>query len=449
MSEPTINPDDYIYGLNERPPWYALTVLGFQHLIKFALLLVCPVLILNTAQASAAVMQQVISISLICASLTTFLMALRNKIGAGCFIPAQASVSYFAIALLAAKIGGMALVFSTTIVAGILQIGWGLLLKFFKPIFDRATIGFIILMLGLWATLLGVSELFYPGNLGQLIVHGNFSQNSLLIKSSLIGFIALFLMLIFRLIHRTRISCILLGMLSGWLLALFSNQLLPEKLLAVKQAAWLNWPHFVLPHYQFQLQFILPLIFISLLASFELAALIVAIQNLEQHSWTAPNFQQIRRGNIIAGASLIGAGLLGGTPQSPVPGSIGDLIITGAHSRIIAYFYSIALLLLAFSPKLAFLALTVPAAVNGAAIVFMGATMIMKGFSLIEIENLAAHHLLAFCIAFLLGLGTDMLPSMYNHHSNPIPWFTNTALAVGLFSYLILRYLFSLGQANE
>lgn len=439
--------DNYLYGLADKPPFTTLLILGAQHLVKFSLLLICPVLIVSMANGSPLVASNVISMSLIAGAVATLLMAMRNKIGAGCFIPAQASVPFFAALLITAKIGGMPLVFGMTIVAGLLQCFISPLLGFFKKYLDQQIAGFIVLIFGMWAALLGVSELFRPGNLGQLLIHGSLTQlGPVLIKSSLIGFTALAIMIGLRLLKHMRLYCILIGMLVGWLLALAMGQLLPERVMLVKQASWFALPHFLpLSHFTFNWHLLLPFLAVAILASLEVFALIAVIQNLETKQWQT-DIQKISRGNLAAGIGVIFSGLLGGIAQSPIPGSIGDLIATGAHSRYIAFIYAPVLFVLAFCPKFAMIFLTIPAAVNGAAIVFMGAVMLMKGVELLQIDTLRDYQAHAFGLAFLLALSADIFPQIFLQSQSIFSWTTNYDLMIGLIVFIVLRLLFRLGQ---
>lgn len=433
----------YIYGTDCKPPAFILAGLGLEHFVKFSFLLICTQGIASAAGVSTLFTAQLISISLIAGALASLLMTWRAK----CFIPAQASVPFFILLLTAAKLGGMPAVLGTTLLAGALQCLYTPLFHFGKKIFDHATVGFIILMLGIWASLVGVSELFHPSNLGQLALRTSFSETAIKNQSALLGMIGLWIMLIMRLGKRSRLFCILFGMLIPWWIAYLLDLIPAEKILNISNAPWFALPHFSLPHYQFAWPLLAPTIIVAFLASSEVFALITIIfyseQKPEQEITT-----RVKRGNFAAGAGVFLSGLMGAVAQSPIPGSIGDLLLTGAYSRYIVYFYAPALCCLAFCPKLAMLMLTIPAAVNGAAVVFMGAVMIMYAFNWLRINQFSAAHLQAFSFAFLLGLATDILPRNYLANTPLLPWVTNSALAIGLFAYIILRYVFSQGQQN-
>ncbi len=63
-----------------------------------------------------------VSVSLIAAVISTLLMSCKRFFGAHRFIPSQISVSFFALSIMAAKIGGLPLVFGITIIGGLAQI---------------------------------------------------------------------------------------------------------------------------------------------------------------------------------------------------------------------------------------------------------------------------------------------------------------------------------------
>lgn len=439
--------DSYLYGITDKPPFFTVVLLGLQHLIKFSLLLMGPLLIINAANEPPAIALHVVSMSLIAGAIATLLMALRKTIGAGCFIPAQTSVPFFGALLMTAKIGGMPLVFGMTIVMGLLQCLLTPLFRYGKKIFDEQFVGFIILILGVWSAVLGVSELFHPRELGQLLVHTSLIKTGhLLPESSYIGLIALAIIIGMRLLQRGRLYCLLVGLLGGWLLAFVTGTILPKKIKLMTAAPWFAFPQLTpFPHFVFNWYLLFPLLLAAFIASFEAFALITTIENLESNHWQ-PNLQRARNGNLAAGIGVVISGLLGGIAQSPVPGSIGDLIATGAQSRCIAFVYAPALFLLAFSPKIAMFFLTIPAAVNGAAIVFIGGTMLMKGLEMLHLPICKDYQFHALSFAFIFALSIDTMPQLYLSNYPIFSWITNSDMAVGLIMLVLLRLLFKLGQ---
>ncbi len=253
-------------------------------------------------------------------------------------------------------------------------------------------------------------------------------------------------MIIMQLRATGRIYCILAGMLGGWMLAWIFNQISPERLAYLHKCSWFAWPHlFHNISYKFDAKLIPIAIIIGIVASFEIFAMIGTLQSTENPN--NPNLKQIAKGNIASGIGITISGIIGGVAQSPIPGSIGDLISTGVQTRLCAYTYSLFIFIIAFSPKLAILFLSIPAYVNGAAIIFMGSALILKGFDMCELNKLSPNQGLALSLALMIALATNIIPQ-YIHNidseNSIFSFITNPMLFAGVIAFITLTNLFKL-----
>lgn len=253
------------------------------------------------------------------------------------------------------------------------------------------------------------------------------------------------MIIIFNLSKKKRVYCILFGMICGWVAGYITGFIPMQRLIWLKNASWFSYPHLITNYsHHFDWRLILPFTIIALIANTEMFALVSTIQ-LENTKHI--NYRKVTIGNLIAGIGVIFSGLAGTMPQSPVSASIGDFLATSAYTRLTAYTYAIILVVLAFIPKFAYIFLTIPASVNGAAIVFMGATLVVYGLKLININKLPAITLKAFSFAFLSGLSVDIIPQFAQ--SNALRWFTNPALLIGVLVFFIAFFIFSLRNKYE
>lgn len=177
--------DHLIIHLDSQPNFVELFAIGFSYVLKFSILLICPVLIANYGEVANDT-STLISLSLLVAAITTIFIASR-KIGTGCFLPVQSSVPYFAASLIAVRLGGLPVLFGMSIFSGIMQCILSPLQSLLKKLFNHFLLGLILILLGLWAGLLGVNQLFHPQTLGNLLVHGTWLPNNLNIGGSLLG----------------------------------------------------------------------------------------------------------------------------------------------------------------------------------------------------------------------------------------------------------------------
>ena len=157
--------------------------------------------------------------------------------------------------------------------------------------------------------------------------------------------------------------------------------------------------------------------------------------------------KQIAKGNIASGIGITISGIIGGVAQSPIPGSTGDLISTGVQTRLCAYTYSLFIFIIVFSPKLSILFLTIPASVNGAAIIFMGSSLILKGFDMLELNKLSSNQGLAISLSLMIALAASIIPQ-YIHNINSLnsilSFITSPMLFVGIIAFITLTNLFKL-----
>lgn len=443
-------PRTVIHGIEEKPPFFTQFALGIQLMAKFSIMAIFPLLVAKYAGASPSVTINFISMSLIAGAIGTILQTIvKPKISAGQLLPTFTSVPYFIASLAAAQLGGLSLVVGMTIIGGLFQLALTPLIRRFRYIFTADTAAFILIMLGFWLGVLGVQELFNPNELGQLVIHGSLSMpaNSVLYKKGtvLIGFMVLTLMVILRLWspQKLRLYCILISIVTGWGLAYWNEFIPAAHLLRTSQALWFGLPQFSSIPLSFHSSMILPFFLAALITCFEYFALVCANQKGVDHDWAEPDFSTIRRGNFWASLNSILAGVMGSVAQNPLPGAVGVSIATGVYSRNIAYFFALFLILLSFSPKLIMLFLTIPSAVNGAVLIFIGASLFMLGVNMMNLQNAGSRKTYALGIAFLIGASSNIIPAIYNPFPSLGVVATDPALFLGLSCFIFFTILFS------
>ena len=432
-----------IYLSHDPAPFKIIGLVGVQFFVKFSMLLICSIFIAKEAGANFNDTLNFISIGLIAAVISSLLISCNWIIGANRFIPSQTSVVFFAISLLAAKAGGLELVFGVAIIGGLSQILSTFLFNKRIKLWDFHFSGFLLLLIGIWLGLIGVSEIFSPHHLGQVFINVKLLDSYFSLKSSWIGFVSLAIMIILQLRGSGRIYCILVGILVGWVLAAIFNQIIYDKIMYVN-----NYPWFWIPSFSHKIAFNLsskfvPMaIIIGIIASFEMFAIISALQLSEEKNLETPNLSNISKGNMAAGVGLVISGLLGGAPQSPTPGSVGDFLSTGVLSKKIVFIYALLVLLIAFSPKIICILLTIPASVNGAVLIFMSSVIIMRSFIILDFNSDKNYRLLALGLALMLSISTLMIHQFVK--ISYTPFVTNIIFFSGIFFYLGLTIIFRL-----
>src|SRR6185312_3926352 len=106
----------------------------------------------RTADAPIELITNLLGAGMLVLGVATFLQALRiGPVGSGYMCPATFTATYLAPSLLAAKLGGLPLVFGMTMVAGTVETMLAPLLNRMRAIFPPEISGLVIFMIGLTA----------------------------------------------------------------------------------------------------------------------------------------------------------------------------------------------------------------------------------------------------------------------------------------------------------
>jgi len=235
-----------------------------------------------------------------------------------------------------------------------------------------------------------------------------------------------------------KMYCLLIGMLSGWILALI---LIPEywqNLAAVK-----NFPIFALPSIgpefrgiTFDVKMIIPFVVIAVGGSLKSFGNLLAAQKISEPDLKEPNFIPIRKGLLADGFSTVLAGLLGGMAVDTSSSNIGLAGATKVVSRWICVGAGVIFVTLAFFPRLITALSLMPKPVLGASIIFAGCFMICTGLIQMFSESWNPRKTFVVGISLFFGLSTVFLPVLYARapqfvqifFTDPLP--TTTILAV-------------------
>lgn len=437
---------DVIFTIDSKPRYTLTALLGLQYAIKFASLLIFPVLIIQMAHLSTHAATLFLSTSILSCAIVTLLL-MSKKFGAGCFIAATSSPALFAASVLAVSVGGLSALAGLVIMVGILQLILTPLLLETKILFSKTMAGNAFLSTGIWVGLLGVHELFYPSTFGELLLHTDFlKQTKGHIGSILIGIFSLAIMVGIRIYGKTKYRplCILWGIILAWLLAALTGNILPHYFADIKQAPWFILPHLIAPQgYHFNKSLMIAVILSCIVLIYEIYGSVYNIYFEGSHK-DAFKPSIALKANAISSIGTIVSGIMGCTPVSPNPGSNGIMLVTGAFNRSIGFAFSFCLMLLCVCPKIMTLLLTIPAAVNGAVLIFTGAAMITSSFKIIDIHHIKGTTGLAFCLSLNCAMFSIALPSHVQALLPKLFGISELNLLVATVSFAIFSIIFNL-----
>lgn len=333
-------------------------------------------------------------------------------------------------------------------IVGIAQLFGSFILYFFRRYFTLRLAGLIFFGLGIWGSALGISELFHPVGLGQIILHGATQNSRFQLQPALLGILVLIIMLTCMMLKRLRNVCVLIGVIIGWIIGAIFGFIPNDHVAILKNTPWFTYPHFWHPiNFVFSLKAYVFLISLGFYSSIILFALITILRKENYKDWEARNLQACIKGNLAISIGAIITSFLGGFPATPPHGSVAGLIATQAYSRRIAYVCATILFIFAFIPKFAVFFITMPATVNGAVIILMGGIMCAKSFKYINFNQLSSSQLKAYSYAIILLVITDVTPTLYQLKF--LTFFIPNGLVVGLIALILLTLLFSLNRHEK
>ena len=422
---------NYEYSVNELPPLGHLLLSAFQHVLIMIVAIGIPVIFSGQINETPEFTATLVTFSMLASGIGSIIQALRLPfLGSGYLCPNLCGPSYLSLSLSAAWIGGLPLMRGITIVAGLVEILLAPVIQKLKSVFPIYIVGLVVALVGISIISISITSFFGLSLQGDAICNTDI----------LIGAVSLLIMVFCNLWGRgiIKIYCLIIGMFSGWILALI---LIPEywqNLVSVK-----NSPLFALPQFRtlfnpitLRLDLLIPLIVIAVGSTLKTFGNLLAAQKISEPELDEVNYVPIRNGIVADGMATALSGLLGAMAVDTSSSNIGLAGATKVLSRWISVVAGAIFIVLAFFPMLTNALALMPKPVLGAALIFSGCFMISAGLTQMLHENWDSHKTFVVGIALFFGLSTAFLPSLYarspqiiqTFFTDPLP--TTTILAV-------------------
>jgi len=431
----------YEYGVNELPPPGHLLVSSLQHVLLMFVSIGLPVIFASQLNSSPEFTASLVTLSMLAAGLGSIIQSVGLPfIGSGYLCPNVCGPSYMSLSLQAAWIGGIPLMRGMIIIAGLIEMILAPIVQKLRKVFPTYIVGLVVAMVGVSVIKMSISSLFGVAYLGDAIRSTDL----------IIGIITLLIMVLANIWGRgfIKMYCLLIGMLSGWILAMI---LIPEywqDLLAVRSK-----PVFSLPvissefkQIHFDLKMIIPFIVIAISGSLKSFGNLLAAQKISHPELEKPDFVPIRKGLLADGLSTSLAGLLGGMAVDTSSSNVGLAGSTKVVSRWISVAAGTLFVILAFFPQLTSALSVIPKPVLGAAIIFAGCFMICTGLQEMFSEGWDQRKTFVTGISLFFGLSTAFLPGIYARAPQFIQTFFTDPLPTTTILAVIFNQIFNLDQ---
>lgn len=435
-------PQSLLYGVEDQPPLGVTLTLGFQHIFLMASTLLLPVAIEQEIGGTTEHAAQMVEMAMIAGGLATILQSLRSSsLGSGYLCPHLCGPSYLSASLLAAKTGGVSLLFSMTVVSGVLGAVFSLFISRLRVLFPTEVTGLVVLMVGIALVPLGVSNFCGIGRGDSLSemreVVAALCTLALMVSVSVWG------------TGKWRLYCVLLGIAGGYLIAYACGTLTAAEMSRIAQERWVSVPVIESVGWSFSWPVFVPFLVATLCAVLKTVGDITICQKVNDTEWKRPDMSSVAGGILASSLGTIVAGLLGTMGQSTSSSNIGAAMATGATSRVIGFAAGGLFILLAFFPKLALFFAVMPKSVMGTLLLFVTCFMILSGIQIITARLIDTRKTFLLGLSLIFGLSVDILPGLYKDLP---PWLHplfGSSLSLATMVALILNLLFRIGISHR
>jgi len=429
----------YEYSVNEVPPLGHLLLSAFQHVLIMIVAVGIPVIFAGQINETPEFTATLVTFSMLASGIGSIIQALRLPyLGSGYLCPNLCGPSYLSLSLSAAWIGGLPLMRGITIVAGLVEMSLAPVIQKLKSVFPIYVVGLVVALVGISIISISITSFFGLTLLGDAISNTDI----------LIGAVSLLIMIFCNLWGKgfVKIYCLIIGMFSGWILALIVANEYWHNLLLLR-----NTPLFALPRFgtllnpiTLRLDLIVPLIVIAIGSTLKTFGNLLAAQKFSEPELDKVNYVPIRNGIVADGMATALSGLLGSMAVDTSSSNIGLAGATKVLSRWISIVAGVIFIVLAFFPLLTNALALIPKPVLGAALIFSGCFMICAGLEQMLSESWDSHKTFVVGIALFFGLSTAFLPSLYARSPHIIRTFFTDPLPTTTILAVILHQIFHL-----
>jgi NCS2 family nucleobase:cation symporter-2 len=425
-----------IYVLDDKPPLHIVLLNGVQHVGLISINLVYPLLICRLLGIAPEQITNVLAISMLVLGVGTFLQSLRlGPVGSGYMLPSTFTATFFGASILAAKAGGLPLVFGMTAFAGGLEMALAPLLNRMRAIFPPEISGLVIFMIGISAGLAGLRTSFGPQVAP--LSHDEWLVAALTLASMIAlniwgGGIA-------------RMLCSLIGLAAGYLAAGAFGLFGAKELASVEHASWIGFPSLNGISYSFDTALAVPFLIGSIAVAMKAIGTITVCQRMNDANWVRPDMKSAMRGVMADGIANVLAGLAGTVGTNTSTPSAGLAAATGVAARTVALAAGAIFLLLGFLPKLPALLAVMPRAVILPALLFSVAFIMINGLEMMTSRLIDSRRTLVLGLSMMAGVAVEVFPSIAASVPKPLTPIIGSSLVFATVVALALNLVFRLG----
>ena len=435
-----------VYGIEDRPPFFAALFAAFQHLLAIFVAIITPPLLIAGGLKidDLKVKGFLVSMALFASGVCTFIQCRRlGPVGAKLLCVQGTSFQFIgpliAIGLLAqsralaagstaqAALYGLPLIFGCCIAAAPAEMVAAFLFKRLRKIITPLVSGIVVTLIGLGLVKVGV--IACGGGFGSMADGARFPfagwQNLTVSASVLLTIVA------FNCSSNKylRMGSVIFGIIVGYLISYFGFGMVHFEtgtLLSFNVPVPFKWG------VQFDWASILGLAVVYLVTSIEASGDITANSMISGLSIQDEGYHARIRGGVLAdGVNSAVAGVFNSFPNSIFAQNNGLIQLTGVASRYVGYFIAAMLVLLGLFPVVGMIFSTMPDAVLGGATLLMFGMVAAAGVRIIASQTIGRKETLVLAMAFGAGLGVELCPDILKHAPDALKGIFSSGLVTG------------------
>jgi len=421
---------------NYLPPLRQAIPLGIQHVLAmFVGNITVPIIIGGVVGVTPQEKIFLIQVAIFIAGIATLFQSIGlGRIGSRLPIVQGTSFGFLPVSIPLAKTYGLSAVFGGALVGGLIQVGFGAILKKIRHWFPPIVTGVVVLVIGI--SLMQVALVYAGGgkwlmdNKPELFASGKQLSLSLTVLIVTLG------------VHQfgrgfLSIASILIGLIVGYLIAIPMGMVNFD---AVAKAAWFAVPSPLKFGLQFNTAAIIGMGIMALITTIESVGDIsgITIGGAGREATDA----ELSGGIIADGAGTALASVFGALPNTSYSQNVGIIAFTGVMSRHVVTIGALFLVLAGLIPKLGAIVSAMPQAVLGGASIVMFGMIAAAGVKLIAREELNRRNMLIVAVSLTLGIGLPQVPKFVQYFPTQLAVIMKSGIVpAGIFALVIERVL--------
>ncbi|SFU19883.1 uracil-xanthine permease family protein [Sedimentitalea nanhaiensis] len=421
MADTSIGTAEQLRDPNYTPALYKAIPLGIQHVLAMFVSNVTPAIIVAGAAGFGfgsnspdfPELLYLIQMSMLFAGIATLLQTVTiGPVGAALPIVQGTSFAFLPIMipLVAGKgVDALAALFGGVIIGGLFHAFLGTFIGKIRFALPPLVTGLVVTMIGLALVQVGIQ--YAAGGVPAI---GTPEYGSLLNWSAALVVIVVTLGLKFFTRGMISISAVLIGLLVGYVYAIFVGILSVDAI----TTSWARSAAFALPQpFKYGFEFSA-----AAVLGFCLMAFISAIETVGDVSGITKGGagreatdREIQGATYADGLGTAVAGCFGAFPNTSFSQNVGLIAMTGVMSRHVVTCGAIFLIICGLVPKVGGVIRTVPIEVLGGGVIVMFGMVVAAGISMLSDVNWNRRNMVIFAISLSIGLGLQLEPGALQH----------------------------------